>query len=137
MTRRPRDDTRGGAGGSTSGFAVDAGAFAGGSIRTGKNEAVDCGVIEMPGILSSRANRSQLYSSDRHTPFRSATAAMQAPGATASSMIRSLTSVGQFRRRSTVEMISAAMCLTVLTHVRKDTKPHDPHRARNPSRPQS
>jgi hypothetical protein len=27
-------------------------------------------------------------------------------------MIRSLTSVRQFRRRSTVEMISAAMCLT-------------------------
>ena len=60
MTRRPRDDACGGAGGSTSGFAGGAGAFAGGSIRTGKNEALDCGVIEMPGILSSRANLSQV-----------------------------------------------------------------------------
>jgi hypothetical protein len=36
-------------------------------------------------------------------------------------MIRSFSSAGQRRRRSTVEMISAAMCLTVLSHVLKDS----------------
>ena len=55
----------------------------------------------------------------------------------ASDRIRSLASVDHFRRRSTVEMISAGMYLTVLSHVHKYTKPHDPHRLRNPSHPQS
>ena len=39
-------------------------------------------------------------------------------------MIRSFSSVGHRRRRSTVEMISAAMCLTVLKHVNKDSMLH-------------
>ena len=115
-----------------------------GSIRTGTNTAggpaadADGGeLIEISGILPLRASRSQVYNSDRHTPLRSATAAIDAPGASASSMIRNFSAVGQFRRRSIVEMISAVMCLTVLNHVRKDTKPLDPNRARNPPQPQS
>src|SRR5437773_3632189 len=39
-------------------------------------------------------------------------------------MIRSFSSDGQRRRRSTVEIISAAMCLTVLSHVLKDSMLH-------------
>jgi hypothetical protein len=49
----------------------------------------------------------------RHIPLRSATAATMAPGSSASDMMRSFSSAGQRRRRSTVEMISAAMCLSV------------------------
>ena len=56
--------------------------------------------------------------------MRSATAATTAPGSNASDMIRSFASVDQRRRRSTVEMISAAMCLTVLSHVLKDSMLH-------------
>jgi hypothetical protein len=53
-----------------------------------------------------------------------ATAATVAPGSSASDMIRSFSSAGQCRRRSTVDMISAAMCLTVLSHVLKDSMLH-------------
>ena len=56
--------------------------------------------------------------------MRSATAATTAPGSSASDMIRSFSSDGHRRRRSTVEMISAAMCLTVLSHVLKDSMLH-------------
>ena len=41
------------------------------------------------------------------------------------------------RRRSTTSMISEPMCLTVLTHVRKDTKRHAANCFGNPWRPQS
>ena len=100
-------------------------------------EAAGCRASERPGILSSRTSRSHVYSCDRQTPLRSATAATVAPGSSASDSIRSLASVDHFRRRSTVEMISAAMYPTVLSHVHKNTKPHDPNRLRNPSHPQS
>ena len=113
------------------------GCVEGGSIRTGTNDADDGELIEIPGILPARASRSQVYRSERHTPLRSAIAAIDAPGVSASSMIRSFSAVGQLRRLSIVEMISAAMCLNVLNHVCKDTKALDPTRARNPSQPQS
>jgi hypothetical protein len=52
-----------------------------------------------------------------------------APGASASSMIRAFSSGGHTRRRSAIETISSPfLSVTVLTHVRKDSKPHDPHR---------
>ena len=53
-----------------------------------------------------------------------ATISVHVTGASASDMILSFCSVGQLRRRSTVEMISAAMCLTVLKHVSKDSMLH-------------
>ena len=46
-------------------------------------------------------------------------------------------STGQRRRRSTTSMISEPMCLTVLTHVRKDTERHAANCFGNPWRPQS
>jgi hypothetical protein len=39
-------------------------------------------------------------------------------------MIRSFSAVGQWRRRSTLEMTSQAMYLTVLSHVLKDSILH-------------
>src|SRR4051794_21867440 len=48
-------------------------------------------------------------------------------------MIRSFSSSGQWRRRSTVEMISAAMSLAVHNHVDKDSMLH-PIRPSPPSR---
>ena len=48
-------------------------------------------------------------------------AAIVTPGASASDMILSFSSVGHRRRRSTVEMISLPMCLTVLKYVDKDS----------------
>src|SRR4051812_8762569 len=48
-------------------------------------------------------------------------------------MIRSFSSSGQWRRRSTVEMISAAMSLAVHNHVDKDSMLH-PIRPSSPSR---
>jgi hypothetical protein len=47
-------------------------------------------------------------------------------GASTSSMIRSFSSAGQCRRRSTIEMISDRLSITVLDHVGKEGKPHDP-----------
>ena len=61
---------------------------------------------------------------DLQTPLRSATAATVAPGSSASDMIRSFSAVGQWRRRSTLEMTSDTMCLTVLTRVLKDSILH-------------
>jgi len=61
---------------------------------------------------------------DRQRLSRKRPLTTTAPGSSASDMIRSLSSAGQRRRRSTVEMISAAMCLTVLSHVLKDSMLH-------------
>src|SRR5215471_18007052 len=60
-------------------------------------------------------------------PLRPATAVTVAPGSRASDMIRSFCSADQLRRRSTVEMISDDMCLTVLKHVNKDSMLHQIH----------
>ena len=64
------------------------------------------------------------------TPLQSATAAIVAPGESASSRILSFSSAIHRRRRSTVEMISVRLSIGVLTHVRKDSNAyrHDHHR---------
>src|SRR5262249_35771545 len=55
-------------------------------------------------------------------------------------MIRSFCSADQVRRRSTIEIISDDMCLTVLKHVNKDSMIHQnppgsaTHQCRSPER---
>jgi len=62
---------------------------------------------------------------DLQTPLRPATAVTVAPGSSASDMIRSFSAIGQWHRRSTLEMMASdTMCLTALTHVLKDSILH-------------
>src|SRR5262245_40042753 len=84
-----RDAVGGDAEGSHGG--VDEGGVAAALIGTGTKVAVTGASIEMPGSLPSRASLNH----ERHTSWRSATAEIVAPGASASDMILSFSSLGQ------------------------------------------